>query len=654
MQTTLGGDNRIGSGKKMKVSLDGYQRSTHDQGYIWRSTCAPGAIYPFIKKIGLPGTTFDIHLDCDILTHPTLGPLFGSFKAQMDVYMCLIKNYQGQLHNNKLKIGLNMANVKLPQYTLTATEFTETPNDIDNAQINPSCLFSYFGHRGIGQTLTTPSAQRSFNGLMWLMYWDIVKNYYANRQEEIGAVIHTPIDTVPEIVTTITNDDGTETIAEAPATSAVILLSGDNIKITYTGGTPPQLNSIVLRFASGDIVTLDLIGTVTGDTGTVLTVNLNLSDYGDHVSAVNWTYTTHVDPSDLPIAIQQFQLSEIDDMREAILAHAINSTPFDINAADLAPWKYMLEAHQGSIVKPLEGLALKTYQSDIFNNWLKTEWLDGPGGINDITKVDTSAGSFEIQALILNKKLFDMLNRIAVSGGSYEDWKVTIYDHIPRVNSNEIPSYQGGLIKELVFQQVVSNAESQGASGTQPLGTIAGKGVMGKKHKGGRLTIKCDDPCYIIGVFSLTPRVDYSQGNEFDIHLQTMDDFHKPGLDQIGFQESINEERAWWDTYWDAAENEWVQTSAGKMPAWVNYQTEVNKCYGEFARKSSEMFMTLNRRFEMNPATGQIADLTTYIDPAKFNHIFADTSLSAQNFWVQIAVDMEVRRKMSHKIMPNL
>jgi len=68
--------------------------------------------------------------------------------------------------------------------------------------------------------------------------------------------------------------------------------------------------------------------------------------------------------------------------------------------------------------------------------------------------------------------------------------------------------------------------------------------------------------------------------------------------------------------------------------------------------------MTLNRRYEPDIATNGeilgIKDLTTYIDPMKFNHIFAETSLDAQNFWAQIAVDITARRKMSAKIMPNL
>ena len=48
-----------------------------------------------------------------------------------------------------------------------------------------------------------------------------------------------------------------------------------------------------------------------------------------------------------------------------------------------------------------------------------------------------------------------------------------------------------------------------------------------------------------------------------------------------------------------------------------------------------------------------IDDLTTYIHPQKYNNIFAQTSIDAQNFWVQIGVDIEARRKLSAKVMPN-
>ena len=66
------------------------------------------------------------------------------------------------------------------------------------------------------------------------------------------------------------------------------------------------------------------------------------------------------------------------------------------------------------------------------------------------------------------------------------------------------------------------------------------------------------------------------------------------------------------------------------------------------------MFMTLARRYEMNYETLTIKDLTTYIDPTKFNYAFAQTDIEAMNFWVQIGCDITARRKMSAKLMPNL
>ena len=177
---------------------------------------------------------------------------------------------------------------------------------------------------------------------------------------------------------------------------------------------------------------------------------------------------------------------------------------------------------------------MKTYQSDLFNNWIKTDGIDGTGGITEVTAIDTSGGSFTIDTLNLSKKVYDMLNRIAVSGGSYDDWLDAVYDH-DRIVRAESPIYHGGLSKELVFQEVVSNSAAI-TDGAQPLGTLAGKGIMSSKHKGGKVIIKVDEPSYLIGIISLTPRVDYSQGNQWDVNLETLDDLHKPALDQIGFQ----------------------------------------------------------------------------------------------------------------------
>ena len=71
----------------------------------------------------------------------------------------------------------------------------------------------------------------------------------------------------------------------------------------------------------------------------------------------------------------------------------------------------------------LGGLVLKTYDSDIFNNWVKTDWIDGENGISKVTALKPDEdGTITMDALNLQQKVYNMLNRIAVSGGTYRDW----------------------------------------------------------------------------------------------------------------------------------------------------------------------------------------------------------------------------------------
>ena len=109
------GKNTLGDNGKMSISLKSYNRSTHDLSYAWRSTMGVGTLVPFMKILALPGDTFDIDLSTKIMTHPTVGPLFGTFKFQADVFTCPIRLYNAMLHNNALNIGMDMKTVKLPK-----------------------------------------------------------------------------------------------------------------------------------------------------------------------------------------------------------------------------------------------------------------------------------------------------------------------------------------------------------------------------------------------------------------------------------------------------------------------------------------------------------------------------------------------------------
>lgn len=659
MKTTLGGD-RLGSGQKNLYTDKTFGRSSHDIGTLWRSSMSAGTLVPFMSLVATPGTTLDIDLNAEVRTLPTIGPLFGSYKVQLDVFSVPYRVYNAGLHMNRLGIGMDMSQAYLPKIkVLTNNHASYVQTFDDNEQINPSCLLKYLGISGLGWISgTTNPAARYFNAVPLLMYWDVFKNYYSNKQEEVGYYI----DSAGGSVSAIQNAnlfESTTLIADIEANPTAHTGTIDtNLDIVFsTTSLEPDPDSITITINGNSYTPGQAFDAVIwNDTTKTLQCGLYNSV---ETGSVTWNVAAQTpDPLGgvgVQIVLNQFALSNIDDMREDILQYPFASGAFQITASSAEPYgSLMTSIDSGANLRykcqfSQAGLAVKTYQSDLFNNWLDTDWIDGVGGINEVTAVDTSGGDFTIDALNLATKVYKMLNRVALSGGSYDDWLNAVYTH-ERTRHIDSPVYHGSLIKELAFQEVISNADTT----DNPLGTLAGRGVLTDKHKGGKIVIKCDEISHIMGIVSITPRVDYSQGNDWTVNLETFDDFHKPDLDAIAYQDLITDQMSWTDTELVSSTSVVNYSSAGKQPAWINYMTDVNRVYGNFAEQNQEMFMVLNRRYDKNTTGGGITDLTTYIDPSKFNHIFADTSLDSQNFWVQISKNITRRAKMSAKQIPNL
>lgn len=635
------GKNTIGDNNKMSVSLHDYNMSTHDLSTIVRNTQSPGTLVPNLCLVAQKGDTFDIDIDSNVLTHPTTGPLFGSFKLEHHVYTGPVRLYNSWLHNNRTKIGLNMEQVKLPQIKVSIKTLTDTPSNEEKQwiQVNPSCLLAYLGIRGYANTPSSGEATVSKNALPILTYFDIFKNYYANTQEEnfymIGGspVLRATIgsNNIPD------NDNIPNAIGEITANTVIML-------------NPKTLTKDEIRFklktsknAKEQIVTVD-------DLGSWEAINESIKIKTTKVTST-W-YITSV-YSTKRTTLNSYPLDNLDTIRDKILLTP-GDMPFDIsNSANSVPpfTEFAKRTPQNRLntTNPQFGLCLKTYNSDVYQNWINTEWIEGVNGINEASAVDVADGKLSMDALNLAQKVYNFLNRIAVSGGTYRDWLETVYTGGNYMERCETPMFEGGVSQEIVFQEVISNSASQ----DEPLGTLAGRGVTTGRQKGGHIRIKVTEPCYIMCICSITPRIDYGQGNTWDTYLENMNDWHKPALDGIGYQDSLNGERAWWTDYISDENKSLSKTAAGKTVAWINYMTNTNRTFGNFAPEMPESFMVLNRNYSM-ATNGQIEDLTTYIDPVKFNYIFADTNLDAMNFWVQTKFDIKVRRLISAKQIPNL
>lgn len=657
----LGGE-RLGSGNKMNVELHGFNRSSHNIGQLFKTDQAIGTLVPYFCDIGLNGTTYNIDLTTKIRTLPTNGPIFGRLKHQIDVFHSPVRLYIRVLHNNALGIGMKMQNVKLPTMTLRANQPDMSKDDLNSQQISQDSLMAYLGIRGLGRSKAGQSSfTRTFPAMFLLMYWDVYKNYYANKQEEVGYVI------------TAGSETWTQASIKKETKNPVIVYQNNNV--WPVGLTPLNEGTVITVTYKEKITKNEAYGFSIYSDGEGAWVNLreigwNIqpiedSKEGSKQYTYTWTGVT-IEGAEgdkfgrsytNDIALSKFELSHIDDMRETILA-APKTAPFSINNTlnDIGlPYSASIANATVNETNPngnaswfnQAGLGIKTYLSDRFNNWLSTEWIDGEGGIADISSVDVSDGMLKMDALILAKKIYDMMNRIAVSDGSYQAWQEVVYDE-KALRIAESPMYVGGMSSEIVFDEIVSNSATE----DQPLGTLAGRGAERMVRGGNSIKIKIREPSMIMVIGSFTPRVDYSQGNKWWTRLQTMNDFHKPSLDGIGFQELITDEMAAFDTEVNS-DGTLIYKSAGKQVSWQEYMTNVDQSYGSFSAYRELAHMAMNRNYE-HDKNGAISDLTTYIDPTKFNVAFADAKLSAKNIWVQCAIDCIVRRKMSAKQIPNL
>ena len=161
----------------MHVRLREYDMSSQNLSFVFRSTMGVGMLVPFMKIVCQKGDIFDIKLTNKTMTHPTLGPLFGSFKLQHFIFTAGFRLYNSWLHNNRMGIGMKMSDIKFP--TIRRGPFNGSKTE---EKANPSSLYSYIGWKGTRAKEAGDIPKK--NAIPVLIYLDIFKNYFANTQED--------------------------------------------------------------------------------------------------------------------------------------------------------------------------------------------------------------------------------------------------------------------------------------------------------------------------------------------------------------------------------------------------------------------------------------------------------------------------------------
>jgi hypothetical protein len=652
------GKNTLGDNNKMKVAMRDYDMSTHDISTVFRSSIGVGMLVPFCKILCQKGDIIDLNLINKTLSQPTLGPLFGSFKLQHFMFFGGFRLYNSWLHNNRTGIGMKMSDIKLP--TMLAKTYGTATDAKTN--ISASALYKYLGWSKSRRTGSSATQGVEKNGVPLLLYLDIFKNFFANTQENKFYMLKGAGEIQLNIQKTYNNsNDGTYTIGK----------NQNSVDVTKTTTITPSViltdytnfwNSLKVKIleSDGGLYTKKISELTTNPKIANITLN-KIS--ADPYATILQFFTTKETANYIKVEIGQYDLKLLDQIRDVILHKKGNEKlilygeNLNTNNGGSAELQAMVGDLINSQANRLGGMLLKTYDSDIFNNWIQTDWIDGTGGITEITSIDITAndGKLTMDALNLQQKVYNMLNRIAVSGGTYRDWLETVYTAGKYLDRPETPVFIGGMTQYIEFDEVISKSATETTYGNQPLGDIAAIGRGGKPLNNGHIHYQCEEPGYIIGLVAITPMIDYSQGNDFDLNLQTIDDLHKPALDGIGYQDLIQEQMVGETSTYDGGSSilNLKHLAANKTVAWIDYMTNYNRTYGDFAAGEALDFMVLNRRYEVSNKN-TIEDLTTYIDPQKYIEIFADTSIDSQNFWVQTVVQATRRGNYSAKQIPFL
>lgn len=642
------GKNTLGDNNKMKVAMRDYDMSTHDISTIFRSSIGVGMLVPFCKILCQKGDIIDINLINKTLSQPTLGPLFGSFKLQHFMFFGGFRLYNSWLHNNRTGIGMKMSDIKLPMMFANTTGKTTKAE----TNISASALYKYLGWSKSRRTGTSANQGVLKNGVPLLLYLDIFKNFFANTQEKKFYMLKGGLSKL-SIGPNIYNIPAKNiNVYPTAGTSVGSFDESENWKLYWE-------NVRVLGRKNGSDVITTMANLSTNPTGKTITIDKVASVISE---IVNVEFDKNI-VKYIKTQIGQYDLKLLDQIRDVIL-HKKGNEILILYGASLnesnngsAELQLMFNDLINSQANKLGGMLLKTYDSDIFNNWVQTEWIDGVGGITEITSIDITAndGKLTMDALNLQQKVYNMLNRIAVSGGTYRDWLETVYTAGKYLDRPETPVFIGGMTQYIEFDEVISKSATETAYGSQPLGDIAAIGRGGKPLNNGHIHYQCEEPGYIMGLMAITPMVDYSQGNDFDLNLQTIDDLHKPALDGIGYQDLIQEQMVGETSVYEngLSINSIKHLAANKTVAWIDYMTNYNRTYGDFAAGETLDFMVLNRRYDVSE-NNTIEDLTTYVDPQKYIEIFADTSIDSQNFWVQTVVQATRRGNYSAKQIPFL
>lgn len=229
--------------------------------------------------------------------------------------------------------------------------------------------------------------------------------------------------------------------------------------------------------------------------------------------------------------------------------------------------------------------------------------------------------SLNIRDLRLASSLQRYQERSLEWGNRYEEFIQREFGIKPRDARIQRPEYLGGGKGLLQISEVLQTAEGTNTG----VGTMRGHAIGSFSHKA--IRFRCPEHGVIIGLLSIRPHADYTQGLRKFWKKFTRFDYFTPELANIGMQEVYQSE-----LYADGTND---NVLFGYAPRYAEYRSEPNRITGEF--KDILNFWNLARNFENAP---QLTSEFITMNPSK--RIFADQT--SNSFLIQCRNDIRAYR----------
>ena len=314
------------------------------------------------------------------------------------------------------------------------------------------------------------------------------------------------------------------------------------------------------------------------------------------------------------------------------------------------------------------GLLRRTYKDDYFNARISSDFVTY---LKEQSRVQVNNNTFDITQLRLANRIAKYVDKLGFSDSRFGSWLKAHFG--TKLNDRmQIPQFLGSMSSTLVFQDIISNAQtgdSDVVTSNEALGSRAGLGSGYMKNQGSFIEFKAVEPGYIIVLFSIVPNVSYTQGIRKMYLKSRFSDIYTPEFDAVGYQDLHKVEMSAIGYHFSGNPNLQgplyfgnYNTVVGKHPSWMEYMTSIDESHGLVTEYGQYGYWTLNRPFDpgayFDILTGSSSvepniDVSTYIRPEYFNQIFAVNRLT-DNFQVQFRFYDKTSQPMSKQVLPRL